>query len=140
MGAGDKRGDASGRLAEMLRGHTMPVAWQAGMWLKAHRIEQSRFFKALITLPWVASGRRSGQCRGGSGKAGTCGARRRLARVSLPQPRGRPALPGEAAGRKWHGATHTLHECGRRLERDEAVRISMGRIGGACLANEKRAR
>jgi hypothetical protein len=45
----------------------------AGLWLKAHRIEQSQYFKALITLPWVASGLRSGQCRGRSGKVGTCG-------------------------------------------------------------------
>jgi hypothetical protein len=42
------------------------------MWLKAHRSEQSRFFKALITLPWVASRRWSGQCRAGLGKAVTC--------------------------------------------------------------------
>src|SRR5215467_9236808 len=52
---------------------TIQAPQRAHMWLKAHRIVQSRLLKALITLPWVASGRRSGQCRGGSGRPALAG-------------------------------------------------------------------
>jgi hypothetical protein len=38
------------------------------MWRKSHRTEQTREFKALITLPWVASERRVGLFCGASSK------------------------------------------------------------------------
>ena len=45
-------------------------SWPARMWRKSHRIEQTREFKALITFPWVALGRRTGLICAASSEAG----------------------------------------------------------------------
>src|SRR6516165_9296067 len=110
------------------------------MWPKAHRIEQSRLFKALITLPWVASGRRSGQSRGGSGMASARGSAVGLlefrCRHCGADPLCRDRLPAE------NGTA--LYALFRSVGADLGVTMSdalawAGRRG-ACLANETRAR
>src|SRR5262245_24193 len=90
------------------------------MWLNSHRTEQTQDFKALITDPWVASGRRAGQKSRRFERPGRLDGTAAVllefccAGVAKGES-GSASIGSRPGGRKWGGNKRTLHGCGCRI-------------------------